>query len=227
MNGNVLGRCIAGLVGAALSAIALAQAPVEISFYYPVAVGGPITRIVDALAADFEKDNPGIKVKPIYSGTYQDSITKALTAVTVVTTGGPHGTAGVTCSAVSSVSDTPPTVLVCINRRSAANAVIKANGVLSVNWLCAEQIDVSQLFAGAGGVPMQDRFSQHEWTRLATGAPCSTDALVSLDCHIAEAMEVGTHSIFLARVLAATHADSGAPLVYCQRAYATTQPAHP
>ena len=53
----------------------------EVSFYYPVAVGGPITKIIDGLAADFEKENPGIKLKPIYSGSYQDSITKALTAV--------------------------------------------------------------------------------------------------------------------------------------------------
>jgi flavin reductase (NADH)/flavin reductase/chlorophenol-4-monooxygenase component 1 len=118
-------------------------------------------------------------------------------------------------------------VLVCINRRSFANAVIKANGVLSVNWLCAEQIGVSQLFAGAGAVPMQERFAQHDWTTLSTGAPCASGALVALDCRVAEAMEVGTHSIFLAHVLAATHADSGAPLLYCRRAYATTQPALP
>jgi sn-glycerol 3-phosphate transport system substrate-binding protein len=66
---------------AALSGVTLAQAPVEISFYYPVAVGGPITKLIDQFAADFEKENPGIKVKPIYSGSYQESITKALTAV--------------------------------------------------------------------------------------------------------------------------------------------------
>ena len=69
------------VAAAALAGAALAQAPVEISFYYPVAVGGPITKLIDNFAADFEKENPGIKVKPIYSGTYQDSITKALTAV--------------------------------------------------------------------------------------------------------------------------------------------------
>jgi sn-glycerol 3-phosphate transport system substrate-binding protein len=59
---------------------ALAQTA-EISFYYPVAVGGPVTKIVDKLSADFEKENPGIKVKPIYTGTYQETIVKALTAV--------------------------------------------------------------------------------------------------------------------------------------------------
>jgi sn-glycerol 3-phosphate transport system substrate-binding protein len=76
-----ISRWIAALAAGALSGLAAAQGPVDISFYYPVAVGGPITKIIDKFAADFEKENPGIKVHPIYSGTYQDSITKALTAV--------------------------------------------------------------------------------------------------------------------------------------------------
>src|SRR5690349_9769428 len=65
---------------AALSLAATAVRAQEISFYYPVAVGGPITKIIDGLAAGFEKENPGIKVKPVYTGTYQESIVKALTA---------------------------------------------------------------------------------------------------------------------------------------------------
>jgi sn-glycerol 3-phosphate transport system substrate-binding protein len=65
---------------AAAGAMGAAIAQTEISFYYPVAVGGPITKIIDGLAADFEKENPGIKVKPIYAGTYQETIVKALTA---------------------------------------------------------------------------------------------------------------------------------------------------
>jgi sn-glycerol 3-phosphate transport system substrate-binding protein len=73
-----IGRGLAVL--AAVAAVATAQAQTEISFYYPVAVGGPITKIIDGLAADFEKQNPGIKVKPIYAGTYQETIVKALTA---------------------------------------------------------------------------------------------------------------------------------------------------
>jgi sn-glycerol 3-phosphate transport system substrate-binding protein len=78
---QLLRRLAAGLAAAVVAGAALAQAPVEVSFFYPVAVSGPITKTVDGLAADFEKENPGIKVKPIYTGTYQDSITKALTAV--------------------------------------------------------------------------------------------------------------------------------------------------
>jgi sn-glycerol 3-phosphate transport system substrate-binding protein len=74
-------RWLAGVAAASVAALAFAQAGVEVPFYYPVAVGGPITKIIDGFAADFEKENPGIKLKPIYTGSYQDSITKALTAV--------------------------------------------------------------------------------------------------------------------------------------------------
>jgi sn-glycerol 3-phosphate transport system substrate-binding protein len=71
------------LAGAALAGLSLgaqAQPTTEISFYFPVAVGGPITKLIDEYAADFAKENPGIKVTPIYAGSYQDTIVKALTA---------------------------------------------------------------------------------------------------------------------------------------------------
>jgi flavin reductase (NADH)/flavin reductase/chlorophenol-4-monooxygenase component 1 len=157
---------------------------------------------------------------------FRDALARAVTAVTIVTTDGPGGLAGVTCSAVASVCDTPPTVLVCMNRRSYANGVIKANDVLCVNWLSSHQRGTSDLFAGVGAVPMKDRFDQGNWRTLSTGAPYSEDALIALDCRVVGAMEVGTHSVFLARVLA-TRAHEEAhrePLVYCQRTYATTQP---
>ncbi|CAH1658548.1 Glycerol-3-phosphate ABC transporter, periplasmic glycerol-3-phosphate-binding protein (TC 3.A.1.1.3) [Hyphomicrobiales bacterium] len=70
----------AALAGAiAMPGIARAQTA-EISFFYPVAVGGPITKLIDTFAADFEKENPSIRIKPIYAGTYQETIVKALTA---------------------------------------------------------------------------------------------------------------------------------------------------
>jgi sn-glycerol 3-phosphate transport system substrate-binding protein len=71
----------AALAGSlAASGQAAAQGTTEVSFFYPVAVGGPITKLIDAFAADFEKENPSIKVRPIYAGTYQETIVKALTA---------------------------------------------------------------------------------------------------------------------------------------------------
>lgn len=72
---------IAATAGLMLAPMAATAADTELSFYYPVAVGGPVTKIIDGLVADFEKENPGIKIKPVYSGSYQDTITKLITAV--------------------------------------------------------------------------------------------------------------------------------------------------
>ena len=63
-----------------MPAVLRAQGATEVSFFFPVAVGGPITKLIDALAEGFEKDTPGVKIKPIYAGSYQETIVKALTA---------------------------------------------------------------------------------------------------------------------------------------------------
>ena len=73
----------AGLAGAGLLAmpwVARAQAATTLEFYFPVAVGGPITKLIDAYAADFTRENPDILVRPVYAGSYVDTLTKAVTA---------------------------------------------------------------------------------------------------------------------------------------------------
>lgn len=76
-----MSRWTPALAAAALAAAcALPAAAQDLSLYYPVAVGGPVTKIIDGLAADFEKEHPGIRIKPVYAGSYQDTITKVLTA---------------------------------------------------------------------------------------------------------------------------------------------------
>ncbi|WP_137180370.1 ABC transporter substrate-binding protein [Roseomonas sp. AR75] len=77
-------RTTLGLLGSAplLAAPSVqAQAPVEITFNYPIAVGGPIPRLIDAYCEEFARANPRFRVKPIYAGSYQDTLTKTLTAM--------------------------------------------------------------------------------------------------------------------------------------------------
>lgn len=64
--------------GICLSSPALAQT--EVTFYFPVAVGGPITKTIDGFAEGFNKENPDYKITPVYAGTYQETLVKALTA---------------------------------------------------------------------------------------------------------------------------------------------------
>src|SRR4051812_3062638 len=54
---------------------------VDLTFYYPIAVGGPLTKVIDGLAAQFEKEHPDVKVHPIYAGNYDDARIKALAAL--------------------------------------------------------------------------------------------------------------------------------------------------
>ena len=74
---------LAGLATAAGLAFAAAPAAadVELTMYYPVAVGGPVTKVVDGMTAAFTKDHPDIKVTAVYAGNYDDTRTKALAAL--------------------------------------------------------------------------------------------------------------------------------------------------
>ena len=69
------------LVFAALLAGSFPATAVDITFYYPIAVGGPLTKVIDGYARDFEKENPGVKINPIYAGNYDDARIKALAAL--------------------------------------------------------------------------------------------------------------------------------------------------
>jgi flavin reductase (NADH)/flavin reductase/chlorophenol-4-monooxygenase component 1 len=166
----------------------------------------------------------GAPSETVPASEFRAALSCFTTTVSVIATNGPAGLAGLTCSAVCGVSDTPATVVACVSRRSAAHGVITANGVLCINSLPAARQDLSQLFAGVGQVPMAERFAPGLWSVLATGAPHCKDALVAFDCELMEAREVGTHSVLIARVLAtAQGAPSAEPLVYQRQRYATTR----
>lgn len=54
---------------------------VELTWYFPIAVGGPLTSIIEKMADDFTKENPDIVIKPVYTGTYDETMTKVQTAI--------------------------------------------------------------------------------------------------------------------------------------------------
>jgi flavin reductase len=140
-------------------------------------------------------------------------------AVNVITTDGPAGLAGFTASAVCSVTDQPPTLLVCMNRSSFAHRHFVENKAVCVNVLSAEQQPLSALFANRE-VTMDQRFARTPWRSLATGAPALDGALVNFDGQIAHIHEVGSHSIFLVelREVRLNEQDSQG-LAYFNRAY--------
>lgn len=150
---------------------------------------------------------------------FRDAMARLGAAVNVVTSGGPAGRAGFTASAVCSVTDNPPTLLVCLNRSSSAAAVVLANGVLCVNTLAHGQRAISDAFAGAGGLTGEQRFGVGSWSALATGAPVLDEAAVSFDCRIVDVVEKGTHSVLFAEIQAIRQGDPGRALIWYGRGY--------
>lgn len=151
--------------------------------------------------------------------TYREAMSRLGAAVNVITTTGIDGDRGFTASAVCSVTDSPPTLLLCVNQSSDNHDPLKANGILCVNTLSATQQEFSPLFAGFTGVPQAERFRPEQWTRLATGCPVLRDALVAFDCRIAQMFEVGTHTVMFCEVQAIAFGSVPEGLIYFNRAY--------
>ncbi len=150
---------------------------------------------------------------------FRNAMARLGAAVNIVTTDGPAGRAGFTASAVCSVTDDPPTLLVCMNRNSSAAAAVQGNGVLCVNTLGAGHEEISNAFAGFTGLEGLDRFTLGDWDVLETGAPLLLDAAVSFDCRITEVLEKGTHSVIFAEVAAVRLSEAAAGLIYYSRGY--------
>jgi flavin reductase len=140
-------------------------------------------------------------------------------AVTVIATGAPGHRFGLTATAVCSLSDEPPTLLVCVNRTASAHDVISVNGSFSVNLLADDQADVAGRFAGRSGVKGEARFADGVWATLATGAPTLLDAVAAFDCEVTQEHVFATHTIFIGRVVAAAAREAADPLIYLRGAF--------
>jgi flavin reductase (DIM6/NTAB) family NADH-FMN oxidoreductase RutF len=162
-------------------------------------------------------------IDPRLRERFLSGMSYAACTVNVVTTDGPGGRAGVTVSAMSSVSaDMPqPTLLVCVHHLSPAARAILANGVFCVNILRDDQSYISDSFAGRYKTADGDKFSCAAWTTERTGSPRVVDPLVAFDCRLINSQQVGTHHVLLGAVEHVFAAGSGSPLIYANRAYGT------
>ena len=148
---------------------------------------------------------------------FRSAMARLGAAVNIVTTDGPAGRRGLTASAVCSVTDSPPTVLICVNRQSDSNAAFKANGLLCVNILASRHQTLSARFAGRAESAEARFGTDHRWIRLATGAPALEDATAAVDCRITQIAEIGTHSVFFAEVVAIRLGEIPEGLIYFGR----------
>src|SRR5437868_11202737 len=172
----------------------------------------------DAMDGAFTAVGPEA-VRTVEPALFREAMSRLGAAVHVITTAGPGGKAGATATAVCSVSDAPPTLLMCLNRRSQTNPIVLENGVFCVNTLGEEGAAIADRFAGRTGVQGADRFASGEWTVLATASPVLGAAVVAFDCRVVEVRSVGSHNVFFGAVEMVRLGPNGPALVYHDRAY--------
>ncbi|MDO4696516.1 MAG: 4-hydroxyphenylacetate 3-monooxygenase, reductase component [Neisseria sp.] len=131
---------------------------------------------------------------------FRDAMAACVSGVHVVTTDGSAGRYGITMTAVSPVTDEPPTLMLCINRQAGIVPVLQQNRALCVNILSAGQQDLAEHFAGITKLPPQERFEYHSWHRGKNGQLQVEGALAHLHGNLAQEWEVGTHKVFLAEI---------------------------
>lgn len=155
---------------------------------------------------------------PVAALEFREAMSRLGAAATLVTTDGPAGRFGITASAVCSVTDAPPTLLVCINRATRLHDAVLANGTLCVNLLGGDHEALALRFARRG-TTTEERFAGETWRTLVTGAPALASAVVAFDCRVAACREVGTHGVIFAEVAGLVFTEKAESLVYFDRAF--------
>src|SRR5262245_26813805 len=132
----------------------------------------------DAMDGAFTAVGPDI-VRTVEPATFREAMSRLGAAVHVITTAGPGGKTGATATAVCSVSDAPPTLLVCLNRRSQTNPAVVENGVFCVNTLVDGGAAMADVLGGGACAVGSVRFARGDWTTLTTGSPVLASAVVA------------------------------------------------
>ena len=142
--------------------------------------------------------------------------------VTVVTFATDEGPKGITVSSFTSVSLSPPLVLVSIAKGSALHDSLRRSKGFAVNLLADDQKSVSDRFAGR--VQMKDRFDGLRFKKGVAGSPIIDGAHAAIECKAWRTYEGGDHSLLIGEVVsAAVIHPKKKPLVYYSQQYTSTE----
>lgn len=169
--------------------------------------------------ARFIKSTDLETLKPIASQSYRDAMSHFAGAVHIVTTNGLAGKRGTTISACCSLSDSPPSLLICLMKHNINNRLFLDNARFCVNTLSSNLQELADIFAGRGDLSQEERFAKAKWTSMKTGAPALVGALASFDCRLTGWHEHDTHYMLYGSVVDIKRADAEEALIYLNRDY--------
>jgi flavin reductase (DIM6/NTAB) family NADH-FMN oxidoreductase RutF len=152
---------------------------------------------------------PAVDIKSFWT-----TLGQRATGITIVTASGEDGPTGFLGLSAAHVTADPPTMLVSVDRKTSALATILASRHFAVNFLPAGAEKVADAFGGKAGLTGADRFSDGDWTVLATGAPVFKNALGVFDCAVEDVIQRGDISIIIGAVKAVSTSFDAAPLIF-------------
>ena len=129
---------------------------------------------------------------------------------------------GMTATSVTSLSMSPPALLVCLNQSTLLHHIMASARVFCVNVLDESHEQISAAFSGA--MPAEERFAAGDWAFRDDGLGYLSDAECNLFCTKTAAIPYGTHTIFIGQVTEVLQTERRTPLIYKNAGYCTSQP---
>lgn len=148
---------------------------------------------------------------------FRDVLGRYASGVTVVTTVHGGSPVGMTCQSFTSVSLDPPLVAFLPMKTSRAFAAIRQSRRFCVNFLAAEQAEVSNIFASRA----EDKFAGVDWEPTSSGMPRLEGAVGWVDCSVHAVHEAGDHYLVIGRVEDLDAGDATRPLLFHRGRYRT------
>ena len=121
---------------------------------------------------------------------------------------------GMTATAVCSVTSNPPSALIIVNRSTRSHPIISTTKSFAVNVLSSHQQDIAAHFASKASDP----FATITHSIGITGCPIIDGSDAHIECTVIDQIDVGTHTIFIGKIVAADAA-TGEPLLYHEGRY--------
>lgn len=144
-------------------------------------------------------------------------------AVNIITAGSGSDAAGLTATAVCSLSMTPPRLLVGINRAGSTFTALAATDEFCVNLLDTEARGLAEIFAGRTGLAGENKFADAGWICEDDHPPRLASAMAAIRCTVHSMQIVGTHAIVVGDVQSVWNRAEALPLIYHNQCFQTLQ----
>ncbi|QLC26503.1 flavin reductase family protein [Parasphingopyxis algicola] len=158
--------------------------------------------------------------QPGFADAYRIAQRNVASSVHLITTQHRGMPAGMTATAVCSLSFDPHSMLICVNKSASIFDTIERAGSFAINVLSEEDGDIATMFGSTKLTPL--RFQSGSWSKL-NGNPILQSAVANIACRTISTMDVGTHRVFAANVVAVRTRENCRPLLYKAGEYCSAE----